>query len=277
MSKEMILFSKEQLTFDYKFYTLMDLLITNQSASGMETIIMLSIFYLQIISSLFDKQFKIFDGDSSFIDYILNYIKNILRIRDLFYNSYSNFLIIQYAIIIIFIVCLFHFIIICFTMTKKTIYSFNVGIINLYFKLFLYIFYNIIFDLCFSSFCLGKDEKNPNFKDVTCSISDHILVFVISIILIILTFFLYTYIQIYYSDCFYLNNSFYAKMSCNYDFFMGLNSVILSLILNQNKYITKEIFLIYNVIISILLFLFYYNHFLFYDTLVNKIVGTYIL
>ena len=275
MSKEMILFSKEQLTFDYKFYTLMDLLITNQSASGMETIIMLSIFYLQIISSLFDKQFKIFDGDSSFIDYILNYIKNILRIRDLFYNSYSNFLIIQYAIIIIFIVCLFHFIIICFTMTKKTIYSFNVGIINLYFKLFLYIFYNIIFDLCFSSFCLGKDEKNPNFKDVTCSISDHILVFVISIILIILTFFLYTYIQIYYSDCFYLNNSFYAKMSCNYDFFMGLNSVILSLILNQNKYITKEIFLIYNVIISILLFLFYYNHFLFYDTLVNKIVGTY--
>ena len=85
MSKEMTLFSKEELTFNYKFYFLMDILITNQSVSIMETVIILSIFYLQIISSFFDKKLKVFDGDSSFIDKILNYIKEeeeILKIKD---------------------------------------------------------------------------------------------------------------------------------------------------------------------------------------------------
>ena len=71
MSKEVILFSKEELTFKYKFYTLMDLLITNQSSSRLEAIIMFSVFYLQIISSFYDQQLEIFDGNLSFIDSIL--------------------------------------------------------------------------------------------------------------------------------------------------------------------------------------------------------------
>ena len=52
----MILFSKEELTFKYKFYSLMDLLISNQSTSRTEAGIILSIFYLQFISSFFDQQ-----------------------------------------------------------------------------------------------------------------------------------------------------------------------------------------------------------------------------
>ena len=275
MSKEMTLFSKEELTFNYKFFYLMDILITNQSVSIMETVIMLSIFYVQIISSFFDKRLKVFDGDSSFIDKILNYIKEILRIKDLFRNNYNIFIIIQTAIFIIFIICIIHFLIVCLTMTRKSIYSFNKRLINLYFKFFLFILYNIILDLSFSTFCLGSDANNPNFVDASCSISDHIFIFVISIILIILSFLLYSYIQIYYSDAFYLNNSFYAKMSCNYDFFMGLNSLIISFLLTQSKYITKEVFLIYNTIISILLFIFYYQHFLFYDKVTNTLIGIY--
>ena len=80
----MILFSKEELTFKYKFYSLMDLLISNQSTSRTEAGIILSIFYLQFISSFFDQQLGIFDGNHSFIDSILNYIKRILRIKDLY-------------------------------------------------------------------------------------------------------------------------------------------------------------------------------------------------
>ena len=275
MSKEMVLFSKEELSFNYKFYYLMDMLIINQSVSKMETVIMLNIFYLQILSSFFDKKLKVFNGESSFIDKVLNYIKEILRIKDLFSNNYKIFTIIQAVIFIIFIICIIHFLIVCFSMTRKSIYSFNKRIINFYFKIFLFILYNVIFDLCFSSFCLGSDSNNPNFIDVTCSISDHIFIFIISIILIILSFLSYSYIQIYYSDAFYLNNSFYAKMSCNYDFFMGLNSLIISFLLSQSKYIIKEVFFIYNTIISILLFIFYYQHFLFYDKIINTLVGIY--
>ena len=275
MSNEIILFSKEELNLSNKFYILMDLLIVNQSISKMEAIIMLSIFYLQIISSFFDEQLKIFNKDSSFVDFILNYIKQILRIKDLFRNNYSYFMIFEIAIFIIFIICSFHFLIICAIITKKSIYDFNKRLINCYLKLFLYIFYNIIFDLCFSNFCLGNEYNNPNFIEVNCSISEHIFIFIISIILIITSFLLYIYIQIYYSESFYLNNSFYGKMSCDYDYFIGLNSLILSFLLNQSKYLTTVTFLIYNIVISILLFYFYYTHFLYYDETTNTLVGIY--
>ena len=275
MSKEIILFSKEELSFKYKFYYLMDLLITNQSSSRLEAIIMLSAFYFQIISSFYDQQLKIFDGNSSFIDSILNNIKKIIRVKDLFKNSYSNFVTFQIFIFILIIICLIHFLIICLTMTRKSIYSFNTILINLYLKLFLYIFYNVIFDLCFSNFCLGSDNNNPNFTNVSCSINDHILPFVISILLLIISFILYMHINIYYSDCFYLNNSYYAKMNCSYDFYIGINSVIHSFLLNQSKYLSKEIFIIYNVIISIILLIFYTNHFLYYDDITNMLVGIY--
>ena len=275
MSKEVILFSKEELTFKYKFYSLMDLLITNQSTSRLEAIIMLSIFYFQIISSFFDQQLKIFDGNLSFIDSILNNIKIIIRVKDLFRNSYINFEIFLIFIFIIILICLVHFLIICLTKTRKSIYSFNTILINLYLKLFLYIFYNVIFDLCFSNFCFGSGNNNPNFMNVSCLINEHILPFVISILLLIISFILYTYINIYYSDCFYLNNSYYAKMSTNYDFYIGLNSVIHSFLLNQSNFLSKEIFIIYNVITSIILLIFYINHFLYYDEITNILVGIY--
>ena len=273
MSKEMVLFSKEELTFKYKFYNLMNLLINNQSTSRLETLLMISIFNIQIISSFYDKQLKIFNGDISFVDSILNDIKHLFRIKDLMRNSYINYLILQTAIFILIIICLFHFLIICVNVTRKSIYSLNEKLINLYIKLFIYILYNIIYDLSFCSFCISSDEKNPHFMDVSCSINDHIFMFIISIILIIINFLLYFYIQIYYSDSFYLNNSFYAKMSCNYDLFMGLNSLIHSFFLNQSKYLSKEIFLVYNTITSILLFIFYYTHLLYYDNITNTLVG----
>ena len=275
MSKEMILFSKEELTFKYKFYSLMDLLISNQSTSRTEAGIILSIFYLQFISSFFDQQLGIFDGNHSFIDSILNYIKRILRIKDLLRNDYFNFVLLEMFLFILLIICIIHFLIICITMTRKSIYDFNKKIINLYLKWFLFVFYNIIYDLCFSNFCIGEGHHNPNFTNVTCSINDHISTFVISIIFFILSFLLYVNIHTYYSDCFYLNNSFFAKMSCNYDFYMGINSLIHSFLLNQSKYLSKEIFLIYNLIISIFLFIFYVNHLLFYDYITNTVIGCY--
>ena len=275
MSKEIILFSKEELTFKDKFYNLMNLLINNQSSSMMETLLLISIFYLQIISSCFDKQIKVFNGDSSFVDMILNDLKILFRIRDLMRDSYFNYLLLLIALFCLIIIFSIHFLIICFSMTRKSIYNTNQKLINIYIKFFLYIFYNVILDLCFSSFCMGSDEQNPHFSDQTCSINDHILSFIISIILIIVSFSLYNFIQIYYSDPFYLNNSFFSKMSCNYDLYMGLNSLIQSLLLNQSKFLSKEFFLIYNTIISILLFIFYYNHLLFYDKYTNLLVGIY--
>ena len=275
MSKEISLFSTDELTIKEKFYNLMDLLITNQSTTMMETIIYLSIFYLQYISSFFDEKIGVFKGHSFFLDNILNHIKKILHVKDLFTGQYKVFMILEIIFFALIIICILHFLFVCFTLTKDSIYCTNKKIINIYTKLFIYVLYNIILDFCFSNFCMGSSELNPNFSDVTCKIKDHTFIFIISIILAIICFIIYSFIQIYYSDAFYLNGSFYAKMSSNYEMYLSINSIINSLLLNQVEFITKELFLIYNLIVSVLLFIFYYRHMIYYEETINIVVGLY--
>ena len=275
MSKEVVLFNTDELTFTEKFYHLMDLLITNQSTSMGETIIFISIFYLQYITSFFDEKIGVFKGDEYFLDNILNYIKKIVRIKDLFSSQYTAFKALEIIFLILLVIGILIFLCTCFTLKKDSIYDLNKIIINLFLKFFIFIFYNVIFDFCFSNFCLGKADLNPNFKNETCSINDHVVIFIISIILAILSFVIYTFIQMYYSDAFYLNGSFYCKMSSNYEIYLSLNSLILSFLLNQVKFLTKELFMVYNVIISILLFIFYYTHMIYYDEIINIVVGMY--
>jgi hypothetical protein len=53
MKKEMSLFLKDDLPFRHKFYILMDLLISNQAETRVESFLFMGIFYLQIISIFF--------------------------------------------------------------------------------------------------------------------------------------------------------------------------------------------------------------------------------
>ena len=62
-------------------------------------------------------------------------------------------------------------------------------------------------------------------------------------------------------------------MSCNYDIYWGLNCLAISCLKTQAKNITKEIFLIYNFFISLLLFVYYLKHYLYYDKYVNFFTG----
>ena len=64
-------------------------------------------------------------------------------------------------------------------------------------------------------------------------------------------------------------------MTCNYDVFWGFNCLIISLLSAQVKNFTKEFFLLYNIIISIILFLYYIKHYLYYDKYINIITGTF--
>ena len=85
--------------------------------------------------------------------------------------------------------------------------------------------------------------------------------------------YIYIFISIYYNDSFYLSNSFYAKMTCNYDIFWGFNCLVVSLLSSQAKFISKEIFLLYNLIISIIFFTYYLKHYLYYDKYINIFTG----
>ena len=273
MSKDFYLFQKEKLSFKEKFYILIDLLLSNQSPSRGESIIFIGISQIQIFSGFFAQQIKIFEKDNSDINKILYYIYRIVRFKELLIDKYTNF---QLCIIIIFILLLlftFYFIIICSKIKKNSFYSYNEFIINFFIKCFMYIFYNIILDLVFSSFCLGKDVYNPYFQNVSCKINDELPIIIIAFFLFLITIFLTIFIQFFYCDSFYLSSSFYSRISCNYEIYINLNSIFYSFILMQVKYLSIEVFLIYNIITSGFLFNFFIKHYLFYDSITNDLTS----
>ena len=272
MSKKLILFEEEELSFKNKFYRLMDLLIINQSNSKVESLLLLGIFYIQIISSFFSEQLSIFNPKNSKSDSIFNYIEKIFRLKDLFRDNFYYFQIMEIFLFFLILIIIIHFIVSCSLTNKTPFYSYNKKIINFYIKIFLYVGYNIIFDICFSSFCLSSDDFNPNFTSIKCS-SENIIITILSIINITVSLFFYIFFNIYYNDSFYLSNSHYAKMSCNYDIFWGFNCMIISFLMIQVKFFPKEVFLLYNLIISILLFFYYINHYLYYDKYINIFTG----
>ena len=273
MAKIMSLYITEELPLEMKFYTMMDLLITNQVESRIESFIFLGIFYLQIISSFFAEQIGVFDKENSISDRILNSIERIVRVKDLLKDNYTGYKVLLLISFILVIILIIHFFLSILSIKRSSFYSFNKTFINYYIKAFIFLAYNIILDLCFSNFCFGSDEHNPSFIQASCSIKSNIPLTIISVLFIILSLIINIFIQIFYCDSFYLSNSYYAKISCNYDFYWSLNNLINSVLLIQAKYLTKEIFLVYHLFISLILFAYYIKHFLYYDKITNLFAG----
>ena len=272
MSKKLKLYEEEEISFKKKFYILMDSLIANQSDSRFESFLLMTIFYLQIISAFFSEQISVFNPKNTKSDNILNYIEKLIRIKDLLQNDYHYLTILIILIFILIIILIIHFIISIIITTKTSFYSNNKKIINYYIKIFFYIAYNIIFDICFNSFSLNVEELEPYFKSNKYP-SKNVFIIILSVINIILSLILYIFLNIYYNDSFYLSNSYYSKMSCNYDAFWGINCMVNSFLLSQVETFTKESFLLYNLIISIIMLFYYINHFLYYDKYINIYAG----
>ena len=269
MRKEILLFQKEELSFKQKFYVLMDLLIANQVQSRIESFILLGIFYLQIITSFFSTQIGILDYQKSNSDKFLNLIQRIIHLKDLLANNYFNLII----IFEIFIILIIHFIFSCIKITRKSYYSFNLRLINFYIKIFIYVAYNIILDMSFGILCFRTNGFNYNYNSIKCSYMKNIWIPIVSIFFIAFSLIIYILLSIFYNDSFYLSDSYYAKMSCNYDILLAVNSFAVSCLSTQAKYLTKEIFLLYNLISSIILLIFYLKHYLYYDKYINVFTG----
>ena len=109
MSHKIKLFEEEEYSFKKKFYILMDLLITNQSDSRFESFLLITIFYLQIISSFFSEQLNVFNPKNAKSDKILSYIEKIIRIKDLFQNNSDNFKMFSIILLILIIILIIHF------------------------------------------------------------------------------------------------------------------------------------------------------------------------
>jgi hypothetical protein len=213
MSKELILFKKDSLSFNEKFFILMDILITNQPASRTECVIFFSISYLQMISGFFAKQIGVFNNESS-SDKLLFYLEKIIRLIDLIVNKYSEFKFIILALLSILIIFIIFCFIVCSKIHENSFYSYNEKIINYFIKCFVFIGFNIILDFVFANFCFGEKETNPYFNGVSCSINEHIFIIILSLLLFIVSVVLIFFLQCFYCDSFYLSTSYFSRISC---------------------------------------------------------------
>ena len=271
---EMILFLENSLTYKEKFYYFMDLLITNQSSSRLESLIFFLWFYIQIISGFFSKKINVFKPDHSKSDKILNYIETIFRFRGFFQSNKKYF---EASVIIIAFYLIFHSIYIFFLVkntNRKSIYNKFRMAENFLMKFSFYILFNIILDIYTTFLCFGR-EYNEYINDYKCHISEHILIFIIATITVLYHIFFTFFFQSYYRDTFYLSGNYYSQLLTNYTQYLTINNIMFSVMHSLINHLSHLFFLIINLIYSTFLFVYYYEHVIYYDNYTNNVCGAF--
>ena len=108
MPKEIIFFEENKFSFKKNFFNLMNSLLKSQSCPLIEAILINAINHIQILSSFYSKQIKIFKPDKYKSDYVLYIIESIFRIKDLFKHNYFYLEILNYiilSVLALFILC----------------------------------------------------------------------------------------------------------------------------------------------------------------------------
>ena len=271
MSKEVNFFIPEYVSRKVKFYRYMDTLISHKSDSKTECILFIIISYTQLISGFFGEQIGILKNEES-PDYYLMLLQRVIRVRDLFINSFQVYSIILYVFFIILIALTILFVYRMRQTGRVAQYSLSETILNFSIKIFIYILYQAILDFCLSLLCFG--DKNPNFDEtVTCSISENILLFMVMILTFFYTIFLGIFFALYYNESFLLSNSPTSRITTNYELYFNINAVIFSIILNFSYSIGSIVFLLYNTIMSFVLLNYYISSRPFYDSTISYLIG----
>ena len=273
MPKEIELFLKNKLVFREKFYKLMDLFLSKND-SRYEALFFKSIYYLQILCLFYSEEIHVFNKKSK-SDEILIYLQKIMRVKDLFRSYYKALEIFVYITFIIMICAIIFFLIICSRTFIYSIYSYNKRIVHTLIKIFIFVEFNIIIDCCLSTFCFGLDEYNPNFNgQIKCYENNKIAIKIISSLFIVISFIVKFVLHIFYSDIFLFSSSYYSKISCHYDLYMDIICIINSVLMIQSYSLKREIFLIFNFVLSIIMFLYYHKYYyIYYKIDMNNLVG----
>ena len=273
MTKEIELFLKNKLVFREKFYKLMDLFLSKND-SRYEALFFKSIYYLQILCLFYSEEIHVFNKKSK-SDEILIYLQKIMRVKDLFRSYYKALEIFIYITFIIMICAIIFFFIICSRTIIYSIYSYNKRIVHTLMKIFIFIEFNIIIDCCSSTFCFGFDEYNPNFNgQIKCYEKNKIAIKIVSALFIVISLIVKFVLHIFYSDIFLFSSSYYSKISCHYDLYMDIICIINSILMIQSYSLKREIFLIFNFVLSIIMFLYYHKYYyIYYKIDMNNLVG----
>ncbi len=271
-SKELKLFIEEEISNKDKFYLFMNLLVQNQAMSNFESLSFFFIYSLQFISIFFSEEVHVLDINNNISDEILNYIYQIIRIKDLMFNKRGNY---EFSILLL-TIYLFFFTLYFIYMLKKTTFSstFNNNYLFLSYmiKINYYFLASVAIDFFSFLICIDR-EYNRYIKDLKCNPFDNFLYFFFSFINAVYLILFTLLMNFFYIESFYLSTSPMAGMSCNiYNlqfFIILINSIMLSLI---NEF-HHGIFFLTNIGLSSFLFYTYFTKMVYYHNFLNNFMG----
>ena len=273
MSKEIEFYERNEIDNKTKFFRYMDSLVSHKTFSRIEAILMVTIYYSQLISGFFSVQVGILKNDI-LPDKYLMLLQKIIRIRDLFENSYNAY---SFILLILFSVLVLITIVFIYRMKKtgKVIfYSVSEVTINFFLKLFFYVLYQPTLDFCLSLICFGED--NPNFskeQNIKCDLSDKIHLLIIMLLSFFYTIFLEIFLSLFYNESFMLSNSVMSRVTTKYELYMNVNCVFFSIILTFTYNLGGLIFILYNIILSFVFLKIFLDEHPYYDPLINFLIG----
>jgi PAS domain S-box-containing protein len=288
IDKGLKLFDRDYVNNKFKFMKLFDLLVSNKSSSRGESLFLIAISCFQLLSGFFNNELKVYQYTDNGVDpYFCNF-HDVIRIKNLLITDANIFILVTYLISLLFIIMTIYFIYLQRRVTKTSRYSFNEAILNLIFKYYFYVFFVPILDISLSITCIGNPESDLCYVDpsktiITTDLSGNIVINdgkKVTGILIVLSVFNFLYsifvailLAYYYNDSLMYSNSVFARKNCNYEVYYVLNAVVFALILSLSNTLGPLIFLIYNLIVSMLFAKFFHDKYPFYDDITNLIIG----
>ncbi len=269
---EFLLYEKDNIPFFKKYLILQHLLVTNQGNSQLEAFAFLSFYYIQFISGYFSPQLGVLNQTNS-IDKFLSKIEKVSRLKNLFRHDYNNYKITCYIFTLIIFISGIYFILITYSVTKQSFYDTKARIVNPFIKFFIYILYNMILDMGIAHFCL-KGKVNTIILDDKCSLKEDLFFSFSILITFIYSILMNIVCQIFNVNSFYLSRSYFSKVASQYDMIMLFHSIFYSILLNEHGF-SKYFFLIYNLVMSIFIYEYYFYLHLYFEKSVYLLVGIY--
>jgi PAS domain S-box-containing protein len=282
MDKGLKLFEVDNKSFSFKFMKLFDLLVSEKFTTHAEAMILILLGYLQFISGFYSPNINIFKEGGVGIDILFVTLQDIIRVRNLLVSDKNIFAIAIYLIFVCYVFITFYFVMRMKVVTKRSQYSYNDTIINMFFKYFSFILINPILDISMAVTCFETKIATICVNDPVSYSTDYAgniiynngskiagVTIALSILIFLYTIFLAIILALFYNDSTLISNSMFARKNCNYEIYYVLNIIFFSIILNISASTGRIIFIIYNIFYSIFFAKFFYEKYPYYHNGMN--------
>ena len=251
----------------------MNLLVIHHSYNVFENYLFFLIYTAQNLSIFISKSASNLDYNNYSIDKILVTIGKILRVKSYLYNYRKYYNLFIYFLASYYIIFTIFFITLIYKTSRKTAYTLNLLFLNFLIKMNFYVLNNINIDFFTRMLCFGS-SNNRYIQEIKCNQSNNYIPLIISGFSTVYSSFLTLFIQMYYEENLFISDSKFNTITSKIYIYQHLISIIASVELSLISQLTKELFFITNITMSVFLFYYYIKRLIYYNIQTNMIFGS---